>query len=454
VSNLAAILWHYAAAKRNARRWRSRAELEAWQDRAVQKHLARILPRSPFYRQLYAGRSLSGWREFPTVSKTEMMASFDNWNTVGIRREAAFAVALKAEISRDFAPMIGNITIGLSSGTSGSRGLFLVSPSERHAWAGNLLAKILPGGLFEHQRAALCFRANSNLYGSVKSRRFQFGFFDLLETPEKLAQKLGEFQPTLLIAPPAMLRLLAEEKRAGRLKIQPTRIFSVAEVLEPQERAAIEKQFGQRLHEIYQATEGFLATTCAHGTLHLNEDGLVVQKEWLDRAQKKFTPVITDFRRTTQPVLRYRLNDILTERDAPCPCGSIFTALEKIEGRCDDLLRLTSTQPGGTISIFPDFIRRAVITADDTITEYSVTQRPDGKLEIALEVPRETRARAEQSVRAGFASLCETHRCRCPEIIFVLFVTPSLNVKRRRVQLVENSAAPLKQCRNIIDSGT
>ncbi|MEI9865341.1 MAG: hypothetical protein WDN00_12475 [Limisphaerales bacterium] len=158
-----------------------------------------------------------------------------------------------------------------------------------------MLAKILPGNLLESHRAALCFRANSNLYGSVSSRRFKFGFFDLLEPPEKLAQKLGEFQPTLLVAPPAMLRLLAEEKRAGRLSIQPTRIFSVAEVLEPQERMVIEEQFGQRLHEIYQATEGFLATTCAHGTLHLNEDNIVVQKEWLDRTQKKFTPIITDF---------------------------------------------------------------------------------------------------------------------------------------------------------------
>ncbi|MEI9865340.1 MAG: hypothetical protein WDN00_12470 [Limisphaerales bacterium] len=49
VNNLAAILWHYAAAKRNARRWRSRTELEAWQDCAVQKNLARVLPSSPFY---------------------------------------------------------------------------------------------------------------------------------------------------------------------------------------------------------------------------------------------------------------------------------------------------------------------------------------------------------------------------------------------------------------------
>lgn len=434
MNRLAAILWHYAATKRNARRWRDRAELKAWQDRAVQKHLARILPRSPFYRKRYAGLAPADWRKFSITNKAELMADSENWNTAGIRREDALNVALKAESCRDFAPTIGDITIGLSSGTSGNRGLFLVSPAERHAWAGILLAKILPGSLLARQRAALCFRANSNLYGSVSSRRFQFGFFDLLEPLKQLAQRLEAFQPTLLVAPPAMLRMLADEKRAGRLHIQPARIFSVAEVLEPQERALIEEQFSQRLHEIYQATEGFLAVTCAHGTLHLNEDLLVVQKEWLDHAQRKFTPVITDFRRTTQPVSRYRLNDILTERETPCPCGSIFTALEKIEGRCDDLLRFPSTRGHETVSVFPDFIRRAIITADDTITEYSVAQRADGKLEIALEVPSATQARAEQSVRAGFAQLCETLGCQCPELVFVPFVPPSLNAKRRRVQ--------------------
>lgn len=434
MNRLAAILWHYAVTKRNARCWRNRAELEAWQDRAVQKHLARILPRSPFYQNRYAGLSLANWRDFPITNKAELMASFDDWNAAGIRRENALQVALQAENSRDFSPTIGDITIGLSSGTSGNRGLFLVSPAERHAWAGSLLAKVLPGSLFARHRAALCFRANSNLYGSVSSRRFQFGFFDLLEPPEKLAQRLQQFQPTLLVAPPAMLRLLADQKRAGHLSIRPARIFSVAEVLEPQERQAIEDVFSQRLHEIYQATEGFLAVTCAHGTLHLNEDLLVVQKEWLDCAQRKFAPIITDFRRTTQPVVRYRLNDILTERETPCPCGSIFTALEKIEGRCDDLLQFPAVDGNKTIAVFPDFIRRAIITADDAITEYAVTHWADGKLEIALEVPASARPLAEQAVRAGFAQLCETLGCQCPEILFVPFLPPALKAKRRRVQ--------------------
>jgi len=438
MKQLATILWKYIATKRNFRRWNDRRELEAWQNRAVQKHLARVLPRSPFYQQLYGNRTLKDWRDFPITNKAALMANFDNWNTEGIQQQTALAAALRAERSRDFAPTIGNITVGLSSGTSGSRSLFLISPRERHAWAGTLLARILPGGLLEGHRAALCFRANSNLYQSVHSRLFQFRFFDLLEPPEILAQKLMEFQPTLLVAPPALLRIFAGEKRAGRLRIQPTRIFSVAEVLEPEERVVIEAAFGQRLHEIYQATEGFLAATCRHGTLHLNEDVQVVQKEWLDHTHRKFIPIITDFRRTTQPILRYRLTDILTEREMPCPCGSIFTALEKIEGRCDDLLRFCSAHNNGVIAVFPDFVRRAIVSADDSITEYSVTLRSSGILEISLKVRPETKVRAEQAVRGEFSLLCKTLGCQCPEIIFVPMIPSSLNEKKRRVRSERN----------------
>src|SRR5699024_7869763 len=106
-----------------------------------------------------------------------------------------------AERSRDFAPTIGDITVGLSSGTSGNRSLFLVSPAERYSWAGTMLAKILPDNILARHRSALCFRANSNLYSSVTSRRFQFGFFDLLESLDRLTQKLSTFQPTLLVGP-------------------------------------------------------------------------------------------------------------------------------------------------------------------------------------------------------------------------------------------------------------
>ena len=73
---------------------------------------------------------------------------------LGIKKEEAFRVALQAETTRDFAPQLEGITVGLSSGTSGNRGLFLVGPQEQAKWAGTILAKALPGSLWAEQRIA------------------------------------------------------------------------------------------------------------------------------------------------------------------------------------------------------------------------------------------------------------------------------------------------------------
>ncbi len=427
------ILWHYAQAKRNLTRWTDRSELEQWQDRQVKRHLKAILPRSPFYQRLYAGRSVEDWREFPTISKVEMMKHFNELNTVGLDRDRAFELALEAERSRNFVPTIGNVTIGLSSGTSGNRGLFIVQPKETFAWAGNMLAKILPGSLLDRHRAALFLRANSNLYGSVATGRFSFAFFDLLEPMSTLIHRLQEFSPTLLVAPPSVLRRLAEAQRDGKINLRPIRIFSVAEVLEPEDKAFIEEWFQVPVFQIYQATEGFLGVSCVHGTLHLNEDIVVIQKEWLDEKRRKFSPVITDFRRRTQPILRYRLNDILTERAIPCPCGSVFTAIESIEGRCDDmfLFRVEGTQK--TIEVFPDFIRRAIITSSPAITEYRAIQDINGDIEIQLAVDFSQQSCTEIRVRENFQQLCTTLGCVIPKISFAPIANSEMQTKLRRV---------------------
>lgn len=151
----------------------------------------------------------------------------------------------------------------------------------------------------------------------------------------------------MIAAPPSLLRRLAEAVRTGKLNVKPQRVISVAEVLDPLDREYIGQAFGQIVHQIYQCTEGFLGCTCPYGTLHLNEDLVYIEKEYVPGKDRTFVPIVTDFSRMTQPIVRYRLNDLLTESDEPCPCGSPFTAIERIEGRCDDIFtpRTTAQAP-------------------------------------------------------------------------------------------------------------
>ncbi|MCC7361831.1 MAG: hypothetical protein IT317_20275 [Anaerolineales bacterium] len=410
-------------------RARTRTELEAYQARAVERHLRRLLPRSPFYRAHFAGRA---WAAAPPINKRVMLAHFDELNTAGVCFSEALALAERAEATRDFAPTLpGGLTVGLSSGTSGTRSLFLVSPAERAAWAGAALARVLPGGRLAAQRVAFFLRANSNLYRSVRSRLIRFAYFDLLDPLPAHVARLNAYQPTILVGPPSLLALLASEARAGRLTIGPRKVVSVAEVLDPLDAAAIAAQFGGPVHQVYQATEGFLGATCDHGTLHLNEDLLVVQTDWLDERTGKFAPILTDFHRQTQPILRYRLDDVLTLKPTACPCGSPRRALETIEGRCDDIFYFPAASGRGWVCLFPDFIRRAILSGAGPLLEgYTATQTDPGHVEIALALPAAARADAEAAIRAALAALCARTGAVKPRLAFSAGGLPELSPRK------------------------
>ena len=173
MNDLLRILWYYWRT-RHGRKFQSSDELHTWQDQQVNRFLCQILPKSPFYQTHYRGLNLQDWRQFPLLNKSIMMANFDSLNTVGISQVEAMAVARTAEESRNFRSTLRGYTVGLSSGTSGNRGLFLVSPAEQQAWAGTILAKALPQSILSRQRIAFFLRANSNLYETVQRQRIPF----------------------------------------------------------------------------------------------------------------------------------------------------------------------------------------------------------------------------------------------------------------------------------------
>lgn len=409
------LLWQYLRTK-YLQKFRDRSHLLSWQDRKVRDFLKSILPKSAFYQNYYQGLEIRNWQQFPLINKSIMMANFDSLNTTEITQQEAFAFALEAEKTRNFRAKIREFTIGLSSGTSGNRGLFIVSPREQQIWAGTILAKALPQSLLVPEKIAFFLRANSQLYETVKQRHLQFQYFDLFASIESHLEGLNRYQPTILVGPPSLLRLLAEAQAQKQLKIAPLKLISVAEVLDPLDEIYISQVFGQIVHQIYQCTEGFLGSTCQYGTLHLNEDIVAFQKYYLDEKAGKFMPIITDFNRTTQPIVRYHLDDILTERREPCPCGSVFMAIERIEGRKDDIFYFPNPSGEKLLPLFPDFIRRAIISASKEIQEYQVVQSNPRLIQIFLRVPSELAKVTETQVHQSLLTLFTKAGCQIPEI--------------------------------------
>lgn len=425
-------IFHYMRTKNL--NFTSRDKLENYQRDKVSKHLKWVMKNSPFYADYLKNYDLSNISSLPKINKTIMMDNFNQLNTVGITKEEAFEIAFKSEDSRDFSPTINDITVGLSSGTSGNRGLFLVSPQERAAWAGTILAKLLPHSLFFGQPHKIAFflRANSNLYSTVNKGKLKFNFFDLLSPLENHIIELNNYQPTILVAPASMLRMLSVAFQNGSLKINPKKIISVAEVLEPLDKMFIENTFQTTLHQVYQCTEGFLASTCEKGNLHLNEDLVYIEKEFV--SENKFMPIITDFSRFTQPIIRYELNDILTLSSTPCSCGSHFTTIEQIEGRSDDVFYLPSTTEDKLVPVFPDFIRKVIMKSSDCILEYQVKQISSTKATIYFNASSPEQVDGiKKEIQSQFNELCLVLKCQVPSLIFVNSLDYEQGKKLKRV---------------------
>ena len=371
-----------------AARWRAHTlhgtRLRAWQERRARALVDVVRARSPFHRERWDGLPSSAWRDFPVVDKAQMMAAFDTFTTVGVRRAEVMRLALDAEERRDFTASAGDCTVGLSSGTSGHRGLFLVSSAEQTRWAGTILARAIPD-LRPGHRVAFFLRANSRLYERTGSL-VRFRFFDLMQPLNAVIAALTAFAPQLIVAPPSLLGLLADARENGTLRANPSRLISVAEVLEPQDRSRLERVFQVPVSEVYQCTEGLIGVTCGQGAMHVQEDVMVVQSEAVAQGESsRITPILTDLWRYAQPIVRYRLGDVLQLDARPCACGSTWQRIAAIEGRQDDLCRFPQRDDSLRI-VFPDVIRRMILLADARITEYRAHQEAPGTLHLQLEV--------------------------------------------------------------------
>ncbi len=346
---------------------------------------------SPFYNSYIT----SSFENFPVLEKKDFLKNFDLINTKSIKYVNAVKVALKAENTRNFKPSINDITVGLSTGTSGNKSVFLASENERAYWTAAVIDRVL-GWSFKKRKIAFFLRANSNLYESVNSKWINFNFFDLLISNEKNLERLQSLDPTILVAQTSMLLVIADAVQNKGLKINPDKIISVAEVLSNEDKGYLEKIFCKKIHQVYQCNEGFLAHTCEKGNLHFNEDFLIIEKEYLDTEKKRFYPIITDLERITQPVIRYKLDDIIHEK-FDCDCSLNSTAIEMIEGRKDDALKFLNSK-GKEVVVFPDFIRRAIVFSDDNIINYSLTQIKENTVNLFVDGKLEYFEKAKKSI--------------------------------------------------------
>jgi putative adenylate-forming enzyme len=425
--------------RRRFRRWGPGA-IRGWQDRRAAALARWAAARLPYYRDLWRGHDLNDVWALPTTSKRGLMANIAGATVLGATWDELIRFREEIDASRDYSRLFrGEYNVELSSGTSGAKGIHVYSRQERSVYGAMMAARNgVPAGLFP-VRVVLILRVDSPALRAINTHRISLAHLSLSTPIPEMVRALNEASPNVLAGQPWVLRELAREQRAGRLRLRLGALVPIAEVLEPDVRDEIAETFGAPIRELYQASEGVIASSCAEGRLHVNEDFVAVQLyAGAGPAQRM---VVTNLYRRAQPIIRYELNDLIELDPSPCPCGSHFRVIRRIHGRADDLL-YARDRAGRPRPIFPDYFLRYIIRATETVEEYQVIQIDPSRLRIRLQVrPGADAEGAATAVRANLARMYAEHDCDPPAIECV-FGPPELHPESRKLRRVIRACEP------------
>lgn len=132
-----------------------------------------------------------------------------------------------------------------------------------------------------------------------------------------------------------------------------------------------------------------VAGECPHRKgLHMYEDAFI--PEIVDPQTGRVLPpgaegelVLTTLIREANPVIRYRTGDITRLDYAPCECGRTLVRMQRIAGRCDDMLIIRG------VNVYPAQIEEALFSAAGGEVPYQIVVDKKGamdSLDVVMEV--------------------------------------------------------------------
>jgi putative adenylate-forming enzyme len=405
-------------------------KIHIYQENRIKKVVKFAVTNSEFFREYYSGHDLNDVWNLPVMNKKIMMENLTGCNTVGLSKDEIINFCLEVEKTRDFTRRLHGLNIGMSSGTSGNKGVEIVTKEEENYMKAALFARFdFPKR--EKINLAFILRVSAPAF-SLDKFGHKLTYVSQLDTIENINRQLERINPNIISSPPSMLKIIADEYKNGNLSINPGRLISYAEVLYPDVKKYLEQVFKCPVHQIYKCTEGPIAISCKFGSLHINEDLVALQA--LDDNGAPVSPgqpckklIITDLHKKALPVIRYELNDIITISREKCRCGSEFRVIEEIKGRADDIFWGIRKEDNKRHFIFQDYISRMIITASDDIEDFQAIQKDyyHVVLRIILKDGSDKYSIAEK-LTSGLKEIFSRYHCFEPEVQ-IIFGEPLRN---------------------------
>ncbi len=298
-------------------RFRTPEELRAHNLARFRKWLGWTVERAPYYADVCRRERIDPAaavpEDLPILTKRDLIENFDRISTdKRVRRDAISAFLARSRDPREL--FLGMFHVVHSSGTSGEVCFVVYTRREWMHAAVSFMRVVRPGlarrvafvGATNGHFAAVALATAPTAPGIgllYRTRAFHVN----LPTAEIL-RGIEAFRPSVLAGYAGALRVLAEAKRRGELRIRPRLVVSSGEVLLPQDRAFLRETFGVPVRNLYASTEHLYM---AVDLPEKRGDGMYLIEDDLMYELRDDCTIVTNLFNMTVPLFRYRMDDVL-----------------------------------------------------------------------------------------------------------------------------------------------
>jgi phenylacetate-CoA ligase len=362
--------------------WWSGQELKNYQDRKLVELINHAYYNVPYYYELFKKLGLKP----EDISTKEDLIKLP--------------ILTKEEIRKNYPEKIlsGNLKkkdyyITGSSGSTGEPLKYLIS---KEAYSMNTAAK-LRGWYWMGYRLGDKFvklsqnprkKTEKKLQDLINRDRYLYVQQLTNENFKNIYEELRLYQPRIIRGYPDPLMFLALYiQKNGRNDIYPIAINTTGNVLYPEARELIEKQFNCRIFDSYNSEAGAVAFECeTHSSYHLAMEYAITEiihdgKE--AEPDQKGKLITTDLLNYAMPFIRYDTQDIVTKGPGKCTCGRNLEIITRIEGRDNDIL-ITPSGKYLIVHNFTGYFQRSDTPAYGKVDQFQVMQKSIDYIEINL----------------------------------------------------------------------
>lgn len=368
-------------------------DAERWQlqQQRLRELVAYVREHSPYFARHYADVPADfRLSDLPPTEKPTLLANYDDWVTDRRIHLADVLEYVNRDASKDQSRFLGDYTALRTSGSTGNP-LPMVRDDYHNKIHGQLIGQRLLEGanadamdISKHRRASVIHLSNgASSYGAflrMKAAHPECADnllgISVLESVDSIVEKLNDFQPETMAGYPSMMVRLAVEQLQGRLHLSLKHLATSAEMLSEENFHLLREAFQCPVANNYCMTEGgeiAMTHNCPH--LHINDDWVIVEP--IDKDGNLITDpdqwsdaiLVTDLSNFVQPIIRYRVGDVVRVRPSTYDCSPL--PILQIQGRSFDNYTICG-QTFNVVGIFakaevwPDLQRFQFVQTDDS----------------------------------------------------------------------------------------